>query len=103
MVNRINHLSAFLKNEKDCHIVVCISELGYKNKNWVDDITLAGNSENIDIIVGRCATNSPGRPIIALNKKRAEVIIQHIENGEDALGKIKIGFNQSGCKHNVSF
>jgi hypothetical protein len=103
LVNRINHLSAFLKNEKDCHIVVCISELGYKNKNRVDDITLAGNSENIDIIVGKHAANSPKRPIIALNKKRAEVIIHHTENSTDALGKIKIGFNQSGVKYNVSF
>jgi hypothetical protein len=103
MMNRINDLSAFLKKEKDCHIVVCISDLGYKNKNKTDDIALAGKSEYIDIIVGKHAANSPKHPIIARNKKMAEVIIHHTENSDDALGKIKIGFNQSGGKHNVSF
>jgi hypothetical protein len=103
MMNRINDLSAFLKKEKDCHIVVCISELGYKNKNKMDDITLAGKSENIDIIVGKYATNSPKHPIISLNKKKADVIIHHTEDSTNALGKIKIGFNPSGGKHNVSF
>jgi hypothetical protein len=103
ILNRVNHLSAFLKKEKDCQLVVCISQLGYKNKNRMDDITLAGKSENIDIIVGKYAANSPKHPIIATNKRKAEVIIHHIDNSDDAVGKIKIGFNQSGGKHHVSF
>ena len=102
-VKRINHLSALLKKEKDCHLVVCISQLGYKNKNKVDDIILAGKSENVDIILGEHTPNSPKRPIIAANMKKAEVIIHYTENNTDALGKIRIGFNQFGSKYKVSF
>ena len=102
-IKRINDLSAFLKKEKDCHLVVCISQLGYKNKNKVDDITLAGKSEYLDIILGEHMANSPKRAIIAANMKKAEVIIQHTEDTIDALGKIRIGFNQFGSKHKISF
>ncbi len=102
-VNRANDLAAMLKKEKDCHFVVCISQLGFKNKNKTDDITLAGTSEHIDIIVGEHSSGSPKRPVTAFNKKRAEVIIQHTPETTAALGKIKIGLDRSGSKFNVSF
>src|SRR5258705_7133511 len=84
-VNRANDLAAMLKKEKDCHFVVCISQLGFKNKNKTDDITLAGTSEHIDIIVGEHSSGSPKRPVTAFNKKRAEVIIQHTPETTAAL------------------
>lgn len=102
-VNRVNDLATRLKKEKDCHFVVCISQLGYKNKNKTDDVTLADKSENIDIIVGKYSSHSPKRPVTIYNKKRAEVIIQHTQNAEAALGKIKIGLDQFGNKFNISF
>jgi hypothetical protein len=101
--NRVNDLAAWLKKEKNCHFVVCISQLGYKNKNKTDDITLAGTSEHIDIIVGKHASTSPKRPVTVFNKKRAEVIIQHIRDKEAAPGKIKIGLDPFGGKFNISF
>jgi hypothetical protein len=100
---RINDLAGSLKKEKNCQLVVCISQLGYKNKNKTDDLSLAGRSEHIDIIVGKHASNSPQRPVTAYNKKRAEVIIQHTPDTEAALGKIKIGLDRSGSKFNISF
>ena len=103
MMSRVNHLSAYLKKEKDCSLVVCVSALGYKNKNGVDDLTLAAESENLDIIVGKYAANSPKQPMIAKSKKKSEVIIQHTEDSADALGKIKIGFDQQGRKYHASF
>jgi hypothetical protein len=103
VINKVNNLSAFLKEEKKCQLVVCISQLGFKNKNTVDDITLAAKSEHLDIIVGQYAPTSPKRPFIALNKKKAEVVIQHTQDNDQSLGKIKIGFNQAGSKYNISF
>jgi hypothetical protein len=102
-VNRINELAARLKKDKNCHFVVCISQLGYKHKNKTDDITLADNSENIDIIVGKYSNHSPKRPVTIYNKKRAEVIIHHTPDVKAALGKIKIGLDQFGGKFNISF
>ena len=78
-------------------------EGGYKNKNKANDISLAGNSENIDIIVGKYASNSPKRPVTVYNKKRAEVIIHYTPDTEMAIGKIKIGLDQFGGKFNISF
>lgn len=99
--NRINDLAAMLKKEENCHLVVCISQLGYKNNT--DDVVLAGKSEYIDIIVGKQTSNSPKRPIVAANKNKAEVIIQYTQDIEAALGKIKVDLDQFGGKFNISF
>jgi len=46
-IETTNEISAFLKNEKKCDIVICLSHLGFNN-----DKILAGQSENIDLIIG---------------------------------------------------
>ncbi len=93
--NRINDLASMLKKDENCNLVVCISQLGYKDN--ADDITLASNSEYIDIIVGKQTSDSPKRPMIAANKNKAEVIIQYTQDIEDALGKIKVDLDQFGA------
>jgi hypothetical protein len=99
--NRINSLAAMLKQDENCSLVVCISQLGYKNN--ADDITLAGNSEHIDIIIGKQTLISPKCPFIAANKNKAEVIIQYTQDIEAAIGKIKVDLDQFGGKFNISF
>ena len=51
-LNKTEALAAFLKKEKNCDLVICLSKLGYKNKTAVDDIQLAENSTALDIIIG---------------------------------------------------
>ena len=46
-VEVVNELAAFLVNEKDCDMVVCLSHLGYE-----EDKDLASQTLNVDIIVG---------------------------------------------------
>ena len=43
----VNELAAFLVDEKDCDMVVCLSHLGYE-----EDKDLASQTLNVDIIVG---------------------------------------------------
>ena len=43
----VNRLSGYLKEEKDCDIVICLSHLGYG-----EDKELAASIRNVDIIVG---------------------------------------------------
>jgi hypothetical protein len=100
---KINSLSTFLKKEKKCTIVVCLSQLGYKNKNTPDDITLANKSTHLDIIIGGHADNFHTHPIIALNSNNGEVIIHSVAGDPAAFGKIEIDFNEQGQKINVSF
>src|SRR4029077_15118214 len=72
LANRINDLSAYLKKQKNCQVVICLSELGYKQKSNVDDINLAENSGFIDMILGKKSAFTPARPVIAKNKNKAE-------------------------------
>ncbi|MCE7038829.1 bifunctional UDP-sugar hydrolase/5'-nucleotidase [Dyadobacter sp. CY312] len=48
-----NEMAAFLKNDKHCDMVICLSHLGYKYKeNKVSDQVLAKSTRNIDLVIG---------------------------------------------------
>ena len=103
VIQKVNTLSAYLKKEKKCKVVVCLSQLGYKNRNTPDDITLANKSTHLDIIIGGNTKNFREHPMIALNSNNGEVII-HSASGKPAVfGKIEIDFNEKGQKKNISF
>ncbi len=101
-VQKVNRLAVFLKKDKDCRIVVCLSELGYKHKKGTDDLTLAARSTDLDIIIGVHARNPKGRPMVAFNSQKSEVFIHPVVAGEFAVGKIEIGFDRQGRKRHVS-
>src|SRR5688572_926413 len=103
VIQKIKTLSTFLKNEKNCTIVVCLSQLGYKNKNTPDDITLAKESTHLDIIVGGHAQNFHMHPVVALNSNQAEVIIHSASGNSFDCGKIEIDFDEQGRKNHISF
>jgi hypothetical protein len=101
--NKINALAIYLKKEKNCHLVACLSQLGYKSTTGLDDLTLAAESTHLDIIIGGHATNFCKSPMTTLNKKKEEVIINHAATNGIALRKIEIDFNSRGKKHQVAF
>lgn len=103
VIQKINSLSAYLKKEKNCTVVVCLSQLGYKNKNTPDDITLANKSTHLDIIIGGHAENFQTHPVIALNSNNGEVIIHSASGDSFACGKIEIDFDGQGRKKHISF
>lgn len=102
-IKKVNALSVYLKKKKNCDIVVCLSQMGYKNKNAPDDMTLAASSTCLDIIIGGHSTNFSSLPVIALNRVNAEVIIHSAADKTVAAGKIEIGFDKKGRKTNLSF
>ena len=103
-VEEINKLAAYLKKEKSCNIVICISALGYRNKSGLDDIQLAAASQHLDMIIGAHAKNFSALPAIALNKNNEEVIIDHAAANTTAqVGKVAISFNIIGLKNNIAF
>lgn len=101
--SNINTQASFLKKEKNCHLVVCLSQLGYKNKNAIDDLNLAALSANLDIIIGGDTKNSSKNPVVVLDQNNAEVIIDHAADATLALGKIEIAFDDKGQKKNIAF
>ena len=103
IIQKIKTLSTWLKKEKNCTIVVCLSQLGYKNKNTPDDITLAKESTHLDIIVGGHAENFHMHPVVALNSDNAEVIIHSASGNSFDCGKIEIDFDRQGRKNQITF
>ncbi len=98
VVQKINTISAYLKKEKNCTIVVCLSQLGYKNKNTPDDITLANKSTDLDIIIGGHTDNYHNYPVVALNKNDEEVIIHSALGDASGFGLIDIEFDSKNKK-----
>lgn len=47
-----NSAAWWLKNIEHCDAVVAITHIGYKTADGVDDVTLAKNSRDIDVIIG---------------------------------------------------
>jgi hypothetical protein len=99
----INDLASQLKKEKNCNLVVFLSQLGYKNKNSIDDITLAEGSTHIDAIIGGHMDNFSRQPMIVRNKNKAEVIIHHAAGAAFSIGKIEIDFDERGQKRRIGF
>lgn len=103
VIQKVNNLTAWLKKEKGCTVVVCLSQLGYKNNNTPDDITLAKKSIHLDMIIGGNTKNFHQHPMILLNSKNEEVIIHSAVDVSAAFGKIDIDFNALGQKKHISF
>lgn len=66
-VETANGLAEYLKSEKGCDMVICLSHLGYE-----DDKYLASQSRNIDLIVG-------GHTHTLLHKKQT---VKNLDGGE---------------------
>jgi hypothetical protein len=101
IVNTVNSLSAFLKKEKNCNLVVCLSQLGYKNRKSIDDQGLAKKATHLDIIIGGHEKNCHQKPCIVLNQAGEEVVI-HTASANSA-GLICIDFDGKGRKKMISF
>lgn len=102
-IKEINDLTSHLKKEKYCDIVVCLSRLGYKNKQGLGDVTLAEQSVNLDIILSGHAENFSKNVIVVLNKKKEEVIISHSAGNAMDLGNIEINFDKDRQKRRIDF
>ncbi|HMD00584.1 MAG TPA: hypothetical protein VKH37_10535, partial [Ferruginibacter sp.] len=101
--SEINLLASRLKKDQKCHLVVCLSQRGYKLRTGNDDISLAGGSQYLDIIIGGDPKNCAKNPVVVLNKDNAEVIIDHAASAASSLGKIAVTVNDRGQKFNIAF
>jgi hypothetical protein len=102
IINKLCNLSAYLKKEKNCHMVVCLSQLGYKNKNRIDDTRLAENSSSLDVIIGGHPSNYFAHTVIAANRNKEEVIIHFASGNGFDFGNIEVCFDEAGNKRSVA-
>lgn len=92
-------MSSRLKKEMNCHLVVCLSHLGFKyESDKMDDIRLAEQTENIDIIIGGHTHTFLNSPAIVENKAGKKVLINQVGWAGIRLGKIDCFFERGSLK-----
>jgi len=95
--------SRLLKKEKDCQLVICLSNLGADKNKRLSDHTLANRSTDIDMIIGTGSGLIVRTPTTSFNKNRQEVILNYSGYGGLVLGKIDFLFNDKGERMAVHF
>lgn len=92
VVSTVNFYAKILKEKERCDFVVCLSHIGYS-----DDIVLAQESKNIDIIIGGHSHTYMEQPDIQKNLDGKDVLIfqtgkngAYINKFEVELDKVKL-------------
>ncbi len=95
-----NEMASFLKNDKHCDMVICLSHLGYKYKdNKVSDQVLAKSTRNIDLIIGGHTHTFLKAPETVMNQDGKPTTINQVGFAGINLGRLDYFFDrQSGKK-----
>ena len=94
-IRKSNHYANHLKNELGCDLVICLSHLGFNYKGQkIDDINLAENTNNIDLIIGGHTHTFLNQPISKINPQKKEVLIAQVGWAGIKIGKIDYFFSQ---------
>lgn len=87
----VNRWASYLKKEKNCDLVICLSHLGYAyESNQVSDCVLAAETEHVDIIIGGHTHTFLDKPVTVNNKNGVPVIINQVGWGGVKLGRIDL-------------
>ncbi len=104
-LNPIEHLNVtadYLKKQKDCDMVICLSHLGYQYKespNKISDMILARESEHIDLIIGGHTHTFLNEPLAVKNKNGKDVLINQVGWGGINLGRLDFEFERGNKKN----
>ncbi len=95
---------SFLKNEKKCDLVVCLSHLGFSYKeNRISDKVLASETHNTDLIIGGHTHTFLDAPLELKNAIGNRVLVNQAGWGGMMLGKIDFIFDRSKKESPVVF
>src|SRR5690554_1123119 len=86
-------MTRFLKNEKKCDLIICLSHLGYRyNSDKISDLALASQTKDIDLIIGGHTHTFLSKPTIVKNIENKSVIINQVGCFGINLGRIDFYF-----------
>ena len=90
--------------DQNYHLIICLSHLGYQyQEDKVSDITLAENTDNIDLIIGGHTHTFMDKPAIHTNRQGRKVLINQVGCFGLFLGRIDFYFdNHSSQSDGVS-
>ncbi|WP_127846378.1 bifunctional metallophosphatase/5'-nucleotidase [Psychroflexus aestuariivivens] len=95
--------SRILKDELACDLVICLSHLGYEYKSdKIDDLKLAKQTKNIDLIIGGHTHTFLDKPSVVNNSEDKKVLVNQVGWAGINLGRIDFYFDEKGNSENKS-
>lgn len=100
------HYSEFLRNDKKCDLVICLSHIGFDyrdNPEKISDKILAAKTDGIDLILGGHTHTFLSEPKSFLNRKGKNVLVNQVGWAGLLLGKIDFYFDKNKDIKNISW
>ncbi|QNS41458.1 metallophosphatase [Chryseobacterium manosquense] len=100
------HYSEFLRNDKKCDLVICLSHIGYDYKDdpkKISDKNLAAQTDGIDLILGGHTHTFLPEPQSFTNRKGKNVLVNQVGWAGLLLGKIDFYFDKNKKVQNISW
>lgn len=91
-VSALNRTAEKLKNREGCDLVICLSDLDADDKKY-NNIKLAGQSAQVDLIIGKNGSKIMKNAMISRNSKQEEVVLSQVVDQGLILGETSFGFN----------
>lgn len=89
-------ITADLKNNHKCDLIICLSHLGYyykRNPDKISDLVLAKATENIDLIIGGHTHTFLPKPTIVRNKVGKNILVNQVGAYGINLGRVDFYFD----------
>ena len=99
------HYATFLRNEKKCDLVICLSHIGYDykdNPRKISDKILASQTDGINLILGGHTHTFLPEPQTFVNKSGKNVMVNQVGWAGLLLGKINFYFDKNKKVKNIS-
>lgn len=87
-------VAAILKEQERCDVVVCLSHLGWKTGNGVDDEHLIAGSRNIDLVLGGHTHSYFKEPLYYKNLDGRDIMLMHVGKNGQYVSETVIGLNK---------
>ncbi|MCX8144414.1 MAG: metallophosphatase [Bacteroidia bacterium] len=98
-IEKMQAIERFLKLEKKCDYIICLSHLGYQYKdNKISDLILAENLYYTDLIIGGHTHTFLNQPISVKNKNNAETLVTQVGWAGIWLGQLVVNFSECNKK-----
>lgn len=100
------HYSEFLRNDKKCDLVICLSHIGYEYKDNPDKICdkiLAAKTDGIDLILGGHTHTFLPEPQSFINRKGKNILVNQVGWAGLLLGKLDFYFDKNKNVKNISW
>ncbi len=97
-------METYLKQDKKCDLVICLSHLGYQYENdKISDLTLAPQTKYTDLILGGHTHTFLDKPVEVKNADGNRVIINQVGWGGMVLGRLDFYFDTAGKEMTLAY